>query len=330
MLGLIFATALMVAAFVEASMGTLRYKSQDSNTAALRPYAYSALEITLARIREYQLIKENIYNILPEWKQPASDLIAFPDGMEFNIRIEDESSRVGINTIADKSQWIRILERYNVSSYEAEQMAEAFLDWTDSDDQERPFGAEADTYERDNSPYLPPNAPVISIDELAQIRGFDRYWWTEEGTLSRMALDFKNIFSTLSTEPPNINTASAAVLNYLTDDPLEAASILNTRSGNDGILNTEDDEFVESSLQLQSEGFNLLEDVSYTSKLFIIEIETNWRGARFTLSALVTLDSATSENSDSQYPFKLLKLSENNRFSKDTVSSDMETDRLFN
>lgn len=319
MLGLIFATALMVAAFVEASMATLRYKTQDVNTAAIRPYAYSALEVTLARIHEYTLIRDKVDHILPEWMEPKSEGIDFPEGMEFRVRIEDESSRIGINTLDNKEVWLRLLERYGISSYQSEQLAEAFLDWTDSDDQERPFGAEAETYEREDASFLPPNSAITSIDEIAHIKGFSEIWWNEEGELTPLARDFKNTFSTLNTSAPNLNTASPSVLTFLTDDPIEARSIQTFRNGRDGLPNTADDEVLESEFQLAEAGFNLLEEVSYTSSLLIIEIETLWKGARYTLSAIVSLNAESNESASagsSTYPFKLLKLSENSRFSR--------------
>jgi DNA uptake protein ComE-like DNA-binding protein len=49
-------------------------------------------------------------------------------------------------------------------------MAEAILDWIDSDDQPRPLGAEREYYSTLNPPYAPRNGPLGSIEELLLVR----------------------------------------------------------------------------------------------------------------------------------------------------------------
>ncbi len=50
-------------------------------------------------------------------------------------------------------------------------IADAILDWVDSDDEQRPYGAESETYRRLHSPFSPSNRPLKQIDELLCIRG---------------------------------------------------------------------------------------------------------------------------------------------------------------
>jgi hypothetical protein len=50
-------------------------------------------------------------------------------------------------------------------------VADAILDWLDSDDDTRDFGAEADYYSRLQPPYLPANGPLESIEQLLLVRG---------------------------------------------------------------------------------------------------------------------------------------------------------------
>lgn len=52
-----------------------------------------------------------------------------------------------------------------------DEIANAILDWIDSDDQPRTGGAESDYYSGLNPPYLAKNGPIESLDELLLVRG---------------------------------------------------------------------------------------------------------------------------------------------------------------
>lgn len=51
------------------------------------------------------------------------------------------------------------------------ELVDAILDWIDSDDTMRPYGAESDTYEGMSPPYSAKNGPLESLDELLMVRG---------------------------------------------------------------------------------------------------------------------------------------------------------------
>ncbi|WP_442507202.1 type II secretion system protein GspK [Novipirellula sp. SH528] len=52
-----------------------------------------------------------------------------------------------------------------------EDVADAILDWLDSDDEMRPFGAELEYYTTLPTPYSPANGPIKSVEELLLVRG---------------------------------------------------------------------------------------------------------------------------------------------------------------
>jgi type II secretory pathway component PulK len=52
-----------------------------------------------------------------------------------------------------------------------EDVADAILDWMDSDDEPREYGAERDYYASLNTPYAPRNAPLQTVEELLLVRG---------------------------------------------------------------------------------------------------------------------------------------------------------------
>ncbi|MBS0204725.1 MAG: general secretion pathway protein GspK [Planctomycetes bacterium] len=49
--------------------------------------------------------------------------------------------------------------------------ADAILDWIDTDDTKRPYGAESETYESMKPPYKAKNGPLESLDELLMVQG---------------------------------------------------------------------------------------------------------------------------------------------------------------
>lgn len=49
--------------------------------------------------------------------------------------------------------------------------ADAILDWIDTDDTKRPYGAESEIYEGMNPPYRAKNGPLESLDELLMVQG---------------------------------------------------------------------------------------------------------------------------------------------------------------
>lgn len=51
------------------------------------------------------------------------------------------------------------------------EIVDAMLDWIDSDDTPRPFGAESDVYQGMSPPYKAKNGPIETIDELLKIKG---------------------------------------------------------------------------------------------------------------------------------------------------------------
>lgn len=51
------------------------------------------------------------------------------------------------------------------------ELADCILDWIDTDDTKRPYGAESEAYEAMNPPYQCKNGPLESLDELLMVQG---------------------------------------------------------------------------------------------------------------------------------------------------------------
>lgn len=90
-------------------------------------------------------------------------------GLALTVRVEDERGKVPLNQITDEQ--VRALLEAAGAGDRLEVLTDAFLDWRDDDDEVRPDGAELGYYEPRGR--FPRNGALRTIDELADIRGFD-------------------------------------------------------------------------------------------------------------------------------------------------------------
>jgi general secretion pathway protein K len=94
------------------------------------------------------------------------------DGASLQIRVEDERGKVPINLVDDEIA-ARLMEAIGMGfGPQSKIAADSLIDWIDDDDEARPDGAEAEYYIARG--IRPRNGPLQSIEELAQVRGFDR------------------------------------------------------------------------------------------------------------------------------------------------------------
>ncbi|CAM8663194.1 type II secretion system protein GspK [Sphingobium sp. H39-3-25] len=86
------------------------------------------------------------------------------------VKIEDERGKVPIGQL-DEAMATRLLEEVGLQGDRLLIARDSLLDWTDGDEEVRPFGAESAYYER--AGIRPANGFLASIEELGSIRGFD-------------------------------------------------------------------------------------------------------------------------------------------------------------
>ena len=89
----------------------------------------------------------------------------------FQVAVVDLGARIDLN--ASDGEVLRGLFRQFVGEDRAAALVDALEDWKDEDDEPRDLGAEAADYARAGSPFVPPNAPLLRLDELTRIAGFD-------------------------------------------------------------------------------------------------------------------------------------------------------------
>jgi type II secretory pathway component PulK len=98
------------------------------------------------------------------WSDNAEDLNDVPlERCRYTVRVIDEASKLNINTITR--------EQLMTLPYMEEDIADAILDWRDSDDNPQNAGVEAGYYANLPIPYTIRNGPLRSVRELLLVKG---------------------------------------------------------------------------------------------------------------------------------------------------------------
>lgn len=159
--------------------------------------------------------------IAPLW---GSDAL---EGGRFGL--EDDSGRLNLNTLlvtevreegAGRAQLLALPGM-------TESIADAILDWLDEDDQVRSLGAERDYYSTLESPYLPANGPLATIEQLLLVKDVtpellwgvdqDRNHQASAVEMASIALPVDNSTGSLNGGWASMLTLYSAELNYQPD-----------------------------------------------------------------------------------------------------------------
>ncbi len=153
--------------------------------------------------------------------------IPFENG-ELAGRIEDQQGLFNLNNLVrngklDVTQYARFQRLLSILGLPAE-LADALADWIDADGIAQPAGGAEDAYYRTLSrPYFAANRPLIDLDELSLVRGFD--------TAVRARLT-PFVTALPGATALNVNTAPAEVLAAVVDGlDLDSARTLVARRG---------------------------------------------------------------------------------------------------
>jgi type II secretory pathway component PulK len=101
--------------------------------------------------------------------------VVAPGDEEGGVRfgLENESGKINLNTLVALDKASENAGRTMLMALPdmTEEIADAILDWLDSDDEARESGAESEYYATLDPPYTPKNGPLGSIEELLLVRG---------------------------------------------------------------------------------------------------------------------------------------------------------------
>jgi general secretion pathway protein K len=92
------------------------------------------------------------------------------DDVEVVVEVTDETGKVDLNS-AGPEALLNLFVNHGAEPQAAEALVDAVLDWRDPDEATRPLGAEADDYAAADLPWVPPNQPFVTVEELQQVLG---------------------------------------------------------------------------------------------------------------------------------------------------------------
>lgn len=177
------------------------------------------------KIRGNALPTGNVDHLGEEW---AITVPPMPiDEGQLSGKIQELSSRFNLNNLVsqgtvDPTQqaiFLRLLANLDIPAAQANALCDAIIDWIDPDEKPRPNGAETDWYSSHQQTILPPQAPLLSVDELLAVRGFT------PALLDRLRPNVSALPQ--NADGINVNIAPAVVLSaYIDGLPLAEASNL--------------------------------------------------------------------------------------------------------
>jgi general secretion pathway protein K len=153
------------------------------------------------------------------------------EGGTIKVSIEDAQGRFNLNSVGNPAS-LQVLNRLLQVLRLDPQLANAVLDWIDSDSVASAGGAEDVDYLNLNPPYRAANRPMASVDELRLIRGFDAK------TVAAL-LPYVTVLP-VATNDINVNTASPAVLAALTGVDLPTAQRIAEERGSTEYKNVDE------------------------------------------------------------------------------------------
>ncbi|MGF1453007.1 MAG: general secretion pathway protein GspK [Opitutales bacterium] len=285
--------AIFVAQFLSVVSRSVRYQTSAEAPLPLRPYAFSALEATIAVFGEYQRFTEGLAYPAEGWGNPLewADLEwSVPPGVMPEIRVDvtDETGKIPL-TPENERVLDQLLETLGVDFNERSEMIDSLADWVDDDGENTKLnGAEADWYERNDEDYprLPANRPLSSIEELRHIRTWREQFFDERGQPLPVFETFRENVSLLSPGPINLNTAPPLVVEVLGElGGFYPEDIEEQLAGLDNIRGTRDDE----PLNATNMAGRIPEDVpvGYSAQLIRARISVTRGAQRYFVEALI-------------------------------------------
>jgi type II secretory pathway component PulK len=127
------------------------------------------------------------------WSRLSKTAIPGGDGAILNIKIEDSGMLFNLNSIFNyaergapypdtepflKAFFEKIIDEMKIPPgekfYDISELSEALMDWVDADPIRLQGGLEDTYYQLQQPPYRAANGPLMSVDDLFLIEGFDR------------------------------------------------------------------------------------------------------------------------------------------------------------
>ncbi|MGD9418459.1 MAG: general secretion pathway protein GspK [Verrucomicrobiota bacterium JB025] len=220
----------LIAILSLACMSALRVISFDMEIAASKIHGSRARQIAEMGIALGS-------NPLVDRSDPILHQFDESTGEGFDVRIISEGERFNINAIIlrnDSALLHEIFIRWGMEIEDAQNVADALIDWVDDNDEAGLNGAEVEEYEAAGRINQPFNRPFYSLSEMRLVRGMD--------FVESLRPDWRDWFTVWSGGGLDVNEAPAELIAAAAEITVEEADIIpESVRGIDGIRDTDDD-----------------------------------------------------------------------------------------
>jgi type II secretory pathway component PulK len=202
-LGLVLVVVVFFIALLMASVSTfLRRATMDASIAHNRDAVARAEALARGGIRlaealliedlrleeEEGLPRESLQDV---WAQARSLQLPLADDERLHLEIEDSGARLNLNSLSvdqeepqkEKTEPFlvevlrKVIDEMQVrpeqKNFDPVELARNLIDWIDKDPDRGGGGLEDAHYQRQRPPYRAPNGPLLSLDELRLVEGFN-------------------------------------------------------------------------------------------------------------------------------------------------------------
>ncbi len=209
-LGIILLAAFLITRLMDRAAVELAAEAKASKRADLRQEAFSALEATLAVLADRAAVGEGLHDVSEGWDRPLELMEYVPtEGMTAEVAVVDETGKLSLPR-ADEEKLTAYLEAVGCPATSTERVVDALLTWTQPDH----ISLEGDTGEYTTAPlpYVAPQRPLRSFEELRAIPAVREVFFDEQGRWSEVGQRFRAGASLYSFNSTNVNSAAGDAL----------------------------------------------------------------------------------------------------------------------
>jgi general secretion pathway protein K len=232
MVTLLFTAAALVA-FLDKASSDLLVDARAAQAARLRPDAYSALEVTIGVLQDFNSTDNGLRAPTEGWNDPLTWAGWTPaEGHTVDVTFQDESAKIPL-IHADAQTLLNLFESVGYGSMaqsDAQRLIDGLLTWMQPN--YVPVSAFSPDYEQSAIPYDAPDRSLRSMDELAAIDVVRDQFFDANGRPNALWWQFCNDFSIFNFRGVNINGANPDVLTAVGQfDPEQITAISSYLAG---------------------------------------------------------------------------------------------------
>ena len=198
----------------------VRHRDQAREAEALVRGGLRIAETLILEDMRRKFLEPGPSTLHDDWSRVGSAPLVDEGKRFLTVEVEDLGGRFPLNAILqaepEGEQWLAWRDFFEAvidempgrpeeKLYDPEALVEALVDWVDEDDLDADGSAETRRYEARDSATRPPDRPLLALDELRQVEGFD-------GRLVEALRPYVSVYPLAATWRLNLNTAPPWVL----------------------------------------------------------------------------------------------------------------------